>query len=84
MIINRPNHRLPLIQANTTEDLNIFQCLKQLPSDCPVRHIWNHPNAKDPRVKERYHKEYKEYRNMVSLILKQSKTNYYNHYFETN
>ena len=40
--------------------------------------------AKDPQVKERYHKEYKDYRNMLSTILKQSKTNYYNHYFETN
>ena len=34
--------------------------------------------AKDPQVKERYHKEYKDYRNMLSGILKQSKTNYYN------
>ena len=39
--------------------------------------------AKDPQVKERYHKEYKDYRNMLSTILKQSKTNYYN-YFEAN
>ena len=27
--------------------------------------------AKDPQVKERYHKEYKGYRNMLSTILKQ-------------
>ena len=40
--------------------------------------------AKDPQVKERYHKEYKGYRNMLSTIFKQSKTNYYNHYFEAN
>ena len=40
--------------------------------------------AKDPQVKERYHKEYKDYRNMLSTIFKQSKTNYYNHYFEAN
>ena len=40
--------------------------------------------AKDPQVKESYHKEYKDYRNMLSTILKQSKTNYYNHYFEAN
>ena len=32
--------------------------------------------AKDPQVKQRYHKEYKDYRNMLSTILKQSKTNY--------
>ena len=40
--------------------------------------------AKDSQGKERYHKEYKDYRNMLSAILNQSKTNYYNHYFETN
>ena len=40
--------------------------------------------AKDSEVKETYHNEYKDYRNMLSTILKQSKTNYYNHYFETN
>ena len=34
--------------------------------------------AKDPQVKERYYEAYKDYRN------KQSKTNYYNHYFEAN
>ena len=31
--------------------------------------------AKDPQIKERYHKEYKDYRNMLSAILKQRKTN---------
>ena len=35
--------------------------------------------AKDPQVKESYHKEYKDYRNMLSIIFKESKTNYYNH-----
>ena len=39
--------------------------------------------AKDSQAKERYHKEYKDYRNMLFTILKQSKTNYYNHYFKT-
>ena len=39
--------------------------------------------AKDCQVKERYHKEYKNYRTMLLTNLKQSKTNYYNHYFET-
>ena len=37
--------------------------------------------AKDPQVMERYHEEYKDYRNMLLTIMKQSKTNYYNHYF---
>ena len=30
--------------------------------------------VKDPLVKERYHKEYKNYRNMLSTVFKQSKT----------
>ena len=40
--------------------------------------------AKDPQVKGTYHKEYKDYRKILSTILKQSKSNYYNHYFEAN
>ena len=40
--------------------------------------------VKDPQIKERYHKENKDYRNLLSTILKQSKTNYFNHYFESN
>ena len=40
--------------------------------------------AINPQIKERYHKEYKDYRNLSSTSLKQSKTNYYNHYFESN
>ena len=40
--------------------------------------------AKDAQIKERYHKEYTDYRNQLSIILKQSKTNYYKHYFESN
>ena len=40
--------------------------------------------AKDPWLKERYHKECKDYRNMLSTVFKQSKTKYYNHYFEAN
>ena len=40
--------------------------------------------AKDPKIKQRHHKEQKDCRNMLSTILKQTKTKYYNHYFETN
>ena len=40
--------------------------------------------AKDPQIKEMYHKEYKDYRNMLPTIFKQSKTNYYNNYFAAN
>ena len=40
--------------------------------------------AKDPQIKERCHKEYKDNRNLLSTILKQVKSNYYNHYFESN
>ena len=39
--------------------------------------------AKDPQIKEKY-REYEDYRNTFSTILKQSQTNCYNHYFETN
>ena len=39
---------------------------------------------KDPQVKQRYHKKHTDYKNMFSTILKQSKTNYYTHYFEAN
>ena len=38
----------------------------------------------DPQIKERYHKEYKDYRNLLSTILKQSKTSYLSHYSESN
>ena len=34
--------------------------------------------------KEYNNKEYKDYRNLLSTILKQSKTSYYKHYFEFN
>ena len=37
---------------------------------------------KDPQIKERF-KKYKDYKNLLSTILKQSKTNCYNHYFES-
>ena len=40
--------------------------------------------AKDPQIRERYYKEYKDYRNLLSTILKKSKTNYNNHCFESN
>ena len=38
----------------------------------------------DPQVKERYHKEYKYYKNLVSTTLKQNKTDYCNHYLGSN
>ena len=41
-------------------------------------------SVKDTQVKERYHKEYKDFRKMLSTISKKSKTNYCNHYFEAN
>ena len=41
-------------------------------------------SAKDPQVKEKHHKEYKDYKTLLPTISKQSKTNYYNHYFESN
>ena len=41
-------------------------------------------NCNDSQTKEKLHARYKEYRNLLSTLLKRSKTNYYNHYFDTN
>ena len=41
-------------------------------------------NCDDSQTKEHLHTRYKEYRNLLSTLLKRSKTNYYNHYFDIN
>ena len=41
-------------------------------------------NCNDSQTKEQLHTRYKEYRNLLSSLLKRSKTNYYNHYFDIN
>ena len=41
-------------------------------------------NAKDSQTKETFHRQYKDYRNMLSTLLKKIKTNYYNQYFKVN
>ena len=41
-------------------------------------------NSKDPQVKDIFHEQFKDYRNMLSTLLKKSRTNYYNQYFEAN
>ena len=41
-------------------------------------------NSKDPETKKIFHEKYKDYRNMVSTLLKKSKICYYNQYFEAN
>ena len=41
-------------------------------------------NMKHPILKEETHIEYKNYRNMLSTLMKKSKQAYYNKYFETN
>ena len=41
-------------------------------------------NCNDSQTKEQLHTRYKEYRNFLSTLLKRSKTNYYNHYFDIN
>ena len=41
-------------------------------------------NSKDPQAKDIFHEQYEDYRNMLSTLLKKSKTNYYNQYFEAN
>ena len=35
-------------------------------------------NAKDSQTKKTFHRQYKDYKNMFSTLLKKSKTNYYN------
>ena len=41
-------------------------------------------NCNDSRTKEHLHTRYEEYRNLLSTLLKKSKRNYYNHYFDIN
>ena len=41
-------------------------------------------NCNDSQTKEQLCTRYKEYRNLLSILLKRSKTNYYNHYFDIN
>ena len=41
-------------------------------------------NCNDSQTKEQLCTRYKEYRNLLSMLLKRSKTNYYNHYFDIN
>ena len=41
-------------------------------------------NSKDPQAKDIFHEQFKDYRNMLSTLLKKSRTNYYNQYFEAN
>ena len=41
-------------------------------------------NCNDSQTKEHLHTRYKEYRNLLSTLLKRSKTNYYNPYFDIN
>ena len=41
-------------------------------------------NAKDSEPKEIFHRQCKDYRNILSTLLKKSKTNYYNQYFKAN
>ena len=41
-------------------------------------------NSKDPQAKDIFHEQYKDYRNMLSTLLKKSKIGYHNQYFEAN
>ena len=41
-------------------------------------------NKKDPILKEEFHTNYKEYRNLLSTLMKKGKQTYYKKYFETN
>ena len=44
----------------------------------------NFINAKDSQTKETFHRQYKDYRNMLSTLFKKSKSNYYKKYFRAN
>ena len=41
-------------------------------------------NYNDSQTKEHLHTRYKEYINLLSTLLKRSKTNYHNHHFDIN
>ena len=41
-------------------------------------------NAKNSQTKETFHRQYKDYRNMLSTLFRKSKSNYYNQYFRAN
>ena len=42
----------------------------------------NFINKKDPILKEKFHTNYKKYRNLLSTLMKKSKQTYYDKYFE--
>ena len=44
----------------------------------------NFINKKDPVLKEKFHMNYKKYRNLLSTLMKKSKQAYYDKYFEKN
>ena len=41
-------------------------------------------NIKDPILKEETHIKYKNYRNLLSTLIKKNMQTFYNKYFETN
>ena len=44
----------------------------------------NFINKKDPTLKEKFHTNYKKYRNLLSTLMKKSRQTYYDKYFERN
>ena len=44
----------------------------------------NFINKKDPILKEEFHTNYKKYRNLLSTLMKKSKQDYYDKYFDRN
>ena len=46
--------------------------------------LTNFINKKDPILKEKFHTDYKKYRNLLSTLMKKSKQAYYDKYFERN
>ena len=56
----------------------------QKPISVKNSHLKKLINCNDSQTKEHLHTRYKEYRNLLSTLLKRSKTNYYNLYFDIN
>ena len=44
----------------------------------------NFTNKKDPILKDKYHTNYKIYRNLLSTLMKKTKQAYYDRFFENN
>ena len=49
-----------------------------------INEIKNFINDSDPILREKFHTNYKKYKNLLSTLMKKIKQGYYDKYFETN